>query len=62
MTNWDLWIRILLPAVVLVSYVINEVILHRRTRAAQEREAALDRTDPMMHAYRESSTPPTGNE
>lgn len=53
MTNWDLWLQILLPSVVLVSYVINEVILHRRTKAARARAAELDRTDPMVHAYRE---------
>lgn len=53
MTNWDLWLRILLPSVVLVSYVINEVVLHRRKKAARARAAELDRTDPMAHAYRE---------
>ncbi|MFK4295958.1 hypothetical protein ABH924_001095 [Arthrobacter sp. GAS37] len=53
MTNWDLWLQILLPSVVLVSYVINEVVLHRRKKAARARAAELDRTDTMMHAYRE---------
>lgn len=53
MTNWDLWLRILLPCVVLVSYVINEVVLHRRKKAARALAAELDRTDPMVHAYRE---------
>jgi uncharacterized membrane protein len=52
MTDWDLWLRVLLPSVVLVSYVINEVILHRRKKAARARAAELDK-DPMVHAYRE---------
>ncbi|MFB9818565.1 hypothetical protein [Arthrobacter ramosus] len=53
MSNWDLWLRILLPSVVLVSYVINEVVLYRREKAARARAAELDRKDPMAHAYRE---------
>lgn len=53
MTDWDLWLRILLPSVVLASYVINEVVLYRRTKAARARVAELDRTDQMVHAYRE---------
>lgn len=50
---WDLWLRILLPSAVLVAYVINEVVLDRRTKAARMRAAGLDRSDPMVHAYRE---------
>ena len=61
MTNWVLWIRILLPVVVLVSYAINEVVIARRKKTAREREAELDHKDPMLHAYRESGTPPTGH-
>lgn len=53
MTNWDLWLQILLPSLVLVSYVINEVVLHRRKKAARARAAELDHADPMVHAYRE---------
>ncbi|MEW1823008.1 hypothetical protein AB0323_19775 [Arthrobacter sp. NPDC080031] len=53
MTSWDLWLRILLPSVVLVLYVINEVVLYRREKAARARAAEVDRTDPMVHAYRE---------
>ncbi|MCI0139996.1 hypothetical protein KNN17_00215 [Arthrobacter bambusae] len=53
MTNWDLWLRILLPSVVLVLYVVNEAVLHRRKKAARALAAELERTDPMVHAYRE---------
>ncbi|MHA7171086.1 hypothetical protein ACX801_23340 [Arthrobacter bambusae] len=52
MTEWDLWLRILLPSAVLVSYVINEVVLYRREKAARARAAELDR-HPLGHAYRE---------
>ncbi len=50
-----------MPMVVLVSYAINEVVSARRKRTAREREAELDHNDPMVHAYRELGTPPTGN-
>lgn len=53
MSNWDVWIRILLPLLALASYVINEIVLHRKEKAALARAAELDKRDAMMHAYRE---------
>lgn len=61
MTNWDLWLRIILPLVVLVSYAINEVVIVRRKKAAREREAELDHKDPIVRAYRKSGFPRTGD-
>lgn len=53
MSNWDLWLRILLPSMVLVLYVINEVVLYRREKAARARAAELDQKETMVRAYRE---------
>ncbi|WP_284983053.1 hypothetical protein [Arthrobacter sp. efr-133-TYG-118] len=53
MSNWDLSLRILLPLLVLIPYGINEVVLYRKEKAARARAAELDRTDSMVHAYRE---------
>ncbi|WP_442544887.1 hypothetical protein ACSBOX_03855 [Arthrobacter sp. KN11-1C] len=46
-------LRILLPLLALIPYGINEVILHRREKAGRARAAELDRSDQMVHAYRE---------
>ncbi|MDQ0212044.1 hypothetical protein [Arthrobacter bambusae] len=50
---WDVSLLVLLPLLVLIPYGTNEVILHRRERAARARAAGLYCSDPMVHAYRE---------
>lgn len=50
---WDLSLRILLPLLALIPYGFNEVVLYRKEKAARVLAAELDRTDPMVHAYRE---------
>ena len=53
MTDWDLWLRLLLPLAALTAYALNEVVLHRREKAARTRAIELDREHPLVHAYRE---------